>query len=315
MSDATPALDAPGSDEEDDTQVGAGYQLWAAPASDGGSESDSDAAAEPEEEEVQTGAGEAAVPTSEASSASLPSEACGGWRQGTFDFDDTDDFSSLPPEAFIGAEYATAGAGADSGAGADAGSFADFAANFAEPPGGEFAAPAQAASQASAAEPLSAEEVSLIRETMASLEITPPPWVRKMIMMQRINATLAASTSDGGSGSETGGESGSSAPMLPTAGGMIPDGLWEQQMAQRMPTGVRLPSGTLAGSSPLDAPLPMSAGLSGVLAPPRRRVSARQLAAERRRLREEEKKRRAAAAGAPAPPARGTSGGTPPASE
>ena len=110
----------------------AGYRLFDEAQSPDGDFSDSD-------DEVQdTGA------TAEGDDAALPPPGTAEWVTGSFD---EDDFSSLPPEAFVGVTTS-------------------WVANFQEPPSPPAA--------------LSTEEVDLIRETMASIDIRPPPWVVKM---------------------------------------------------------------------------------------------------------------------------------------
>ena len=123
------------------------------------------------------------------------------------------------------------------------------------------------------------ESVALIKATMGALHIAPPPWVRKMQHVQRIQQQLgssaAASTGDGDA----------------EVGAL--DSQWAAHVQQRTgPGGVFLSDAAVAQASPMLA-MPAAAGLSGVSAP--KRVTAKQLAAERRALRAAKAKAEAAA--------------------
>jgi len=101
---------------------------------------------------------------------------------------------------------------------------------------------------------LAPEEVATIKETMAALDIIPPPWVRKMQHAQRVQQMIGAGQ------------------------GVAPP----QQICA--PGGQLLPSHILADAAPrpgLPAGLGELAGL-GIGSKPKR-VSSRQLAAERRK--------------------------------
>jgi hypothetical protein len=125
---------------------------------------------------------------------------------------------------------------------------------------------------------LGEEEVALIKSTMASLTITPPPWVRKMQHVNRIQQVLG----------QGGAASASDTPDEGVGGALASQ--WATHVQQCAgPGGTLLDSATVAKASPLLA-MPTTVGatnLSGVAAP--KRVSARQLAAERRALRAERK--------------------------
>ena len=148
------------------------------------------------------------------------------------------------------------------------------------------------------AEAMPDAEVDLIKETMATLEITPPPWVRKMQQMARIQAMQQAAQHAaqlGGGGGEavaqlTGVEGDAAAQLsgggaAPTALPIAPAQHWAEQMQQRAPHAHLLSTATISAASPLPAALAPSAtrSLSGVAGA--RRVTSRQLADERRKMR------------------------------
>jgi len=73
--------------------------------------------------------------------------------------------------------------------GATSGSFAvsvttSFVADFGEAFGAEAAPSGAPAGAGNGGPPLAASDVALIKETMAALVITPPPWIRKMAQLQ-----------------------------------------------------------------------------------------------------------------------------------
>ena len=168
---------------------------------------------------------------------------------------DNDGFTDLPPDAFS----------------------STTSTNFPETP-----APRAAISGG----PLSPDDVAIIRDTMAALDIRPPPWVQKMQQMQRIQLALQAA-----------GPSAVPEDAAVAAANADPARMQEQWAAAARvaagPGSHLLPASTLASASPL---LPASGGANagGVpmvpgLAPARKRVTGKQLAAERRRLREEQR--------------------------
>ena len=139
------------------------------------------------------------------------------------------------------------------------------------------------------------DRVDLIKSTMASLQIKPPPWVRKMQQVQRIQQLMAhgapaTSSGDGGEGEASSGLSAQWAAHVQHSAG---------------PGGLLLTPDAVANASPLLA-MPAAStsaaasSLSGVSGAPKR-VSAKQLAAERRALRAQAKAERDAAAAAAAP--------------
>lgn len=178
------------------------------------------------------------------------SDACvDGWLGGSFD---DDGFSHLSAEAFVGVPSAAATC--------SDGWTADFEA------------------VPSVSKPLSDEEVRLIRGAMATLDIQPPPWVRKMQHMQRIQQTLQQAE-----------------PSLPpevaaAAAGMTnPEVAWVEHVQQR---GCHaLPVATLAHASPLGI---QPAGLPG-MGRPHRKLTGRQVVANRRKEREDAARGSAAA--------------------
>ena len=126
--------------------------------------------------------------------------------------------------------------------------------------------------------PLEAAEISLIKSTMASLDITPPPWVRKMQHVERIKQMIAAGATDCSA------DGGAASSQL--------NAQWAAHVQQASgPGGALISQEAMINASPLLAMPAASGSISGVSAP--RRVSAKQLAAERRALREKAKSERA----------------------
>ncbi len=158
--------------------------------------------------------------------------------------------SSEEPGDFDDSAWVSAAAAASSGVPAADGAvggeddWADF--EWAARGGGPLDAPAES-------EPLAQEDVALIKEAMSTLEIAPPPWVRKMQHMQRIGEMQQAQKQ----GAEQ-----------PEQRGAPPSQLVPGIVASLVPT----------------ASVPTS--ISGVVAP-RKKVTSKQLAAERRRAREQ----------------------------
>lgn len=155
-------------------------------------------------------------------------------------------FASLPAHAF--AAYSSSAVPSSSGASefgdfqaADSGWVADF----------EEEAPRMP--------PLEEEEVTLIKNTMASLNIRPPAWVQKMQQVQRIQAAL---------GQEADQE------ML--------NEQWRLQVQQTAGPSA-LSDAAVLQASPLLAMPAASSSITGIAGP--KRVTAKQLAAERRALR------------------------------
>ena len=148
------------------------------------------------------------------------------------------------------------------------------------------------------------------KETMAAVEITPPPWVRKMQQVQAIRMHLsqqqppeapppAANNDESEATAAASSSSAAAAPIMAAE--------WAHHLQARLPTGGHgLPAATLVDSSPLMAP-PASAsttplGLSGSLAAMglgarKKRVTGKQLVAENRRLREEARRHQGAEKG------------------
>ena len=214
----------------------------------------------------------------------------GNWSQGTFD---DDGFADLPAEAFVSAPPATAGENSDW-------------ANFDDVP----VPPAATA--------LSQDQVLLIKNTMAAVDITPPPWVRKMQQVQAIQMHLEQQQQH----QVPSEASGSDPPTAASLSGAL-TAEWAHQLHSRLQApggGHRLPAATLVGSSPLLATptsgaasvssLPVAApavpqhGLTGAFAAlgplgsaRKKKVTGKQLVAENRRLREEAKRAAAARAG------------------
>ena len=182
-----------------------------------------------------------------------------GWTSGAFDFDDAGWSAAVESLATDGSDASAADASA-----------------------GQAAAAAAAAAAATTSQgvtkdtpPLGAEEVDLIKRTMAEVQITPPPWVRRMQQLQQVQQMQMQMQQQmqhtaGGPPLEAG------AP--PPQGGMqgeLPPQV--QQLASLVPGGQLLPPTANAPSSIL-----------GVYVA--RRVTAKQLAAERRELREQRKR-------------------------
>jgi len=201
----------------------------------------------------------------------------GEWTPGTFEADD-DGFCDLPAEAFVGGGQRSGGEEGDGGWVADFGDAAPVPSN-------------------SGVAALTEEEVDIIRQTMAGVTITPPPWVIKMMHVQRVQHALQQA----------------SAALPPelqaevaAAANVNTEQQWAQQLQDRTPGGGMLAPSTLLSSMPeLAAPSPialMPAAAAhgqpmGVLPIPRRRITGRQLVAERRKQREEARRASAAAAG------------------
>lgn len=201
-----------------------------------------------------------------------------GWTQGGFEGGFEDDDWAAAAESFVAA---SSGVGSGGGAPAPQGGAA-WEADFEEPVTCD-------------TPPLPEEQVELIKQTMAALDIAPPPWVRRMQQLQKVQQmqaalqqALPAAAADGD---------------VPAAPQFRPDEAWVQQMQQHagaMPGARLLSAATIAAASPFS---PAEGGpgaggaptsLSGVPVGPKR-VSAKQLAAERRKEREERKKRAGAA--------------------
>ena len=136
-----------------------------------------------------------------------------------------------------------------------------------------------------------AAQVKLIKETMASIHITPPPWVRKMQQVQKIQQALG-----GVHGERQAQQQAQQQQQQAQQPADLLAAQWAAQVQERTPCSHLLDGDTVAQASPLTmAPVAMP---SGMVAP--RRVSAKALAAERRALREKAKAERAAAAEAAA---------------
>ena len=151
--------------------------------------------------------------------------------------------------------------------------------------------------------PLPEEQVELIKQAMAALDIAPPPWVRRMQQLQKVQQMQAALQQTMPAEAAADGDGGVPAAAAAAAAPQFrPDEAWVQQMQQHagvMPGARLLSTATIAAASPFapaDGGVPGSGAptsLSGVPVGPKR-VSAKQLAAERRKEREERKKRAAA---------------------
>jgi len=189
-------------------------------------------------------------------------EAVGdGWTDGAFDFDDAGWSAAAEASAALAAEKAAA----------EAATAAVEAA--------EFPSVAAAASQAETKDtpPLGQEAVDLIKRTMAEVQITPPPWVRRAHQLQRVQQLQAQ--------------------VQRAAGGAPPEAeaapaqrQWGEQ-AQHLAS--MLPAGAMAAALPLAPPMPAApSSISGVCVT--RRVTAKQLAAERREWRAQRKRDAAA---------------------
>ena len=154
-------------------------------------------------------------------------------------------FSSLPAQAFGASSSAL-----PSSSGAS--DFGDFQA-------GDSGWVAEFEEEAPRMPPLEEEEVTLIKNTMAELNIKPPAWVQKMQQVQRIQAALGQGTNE--------------------------DALNEQWRleVQRTAGPSILSDTTVLQASPLLAMPAAAGGISGISGP--KRVTAKQLAAERRALR------------------------------
>ena len=169
----------------------------------------------------------------------------GGWIQGGGDFeggfDDTEWEAELEKHASGGPH------------GEDA-----WVADFSEPPS------------------MRDEEVAIIKGTMASLDIAPPPWVRKMQHMQQIQRMQQQLQQPTQADDD-----------VQTA---QQQQLWSQQVHQRTPGSHFLPTDVVKDSTPLPPPsshgMPGVAGFAGLgITPGPKRVSSRHLAAERRKAR------------------------------
>ena len=161
----------------------------------------------------------------------------------TLGFDDNS-FATLPAHAFEASLPSSSGA-SEFGDFQDGESTCAWAADFEEEP--------------PRLPPLEEEEVTLIKETMKSLNIRPPAWVQRMQQVQRIQAALGKDA-DQASLNEA----------------------WRLQVQQTAGPGV-LPEATVLQASPLLAMPAAASSIGGVAGP--KRVTAKQLAAERRALR------------------------------
>lgn len=137
---------------------------------------------------------------------------------------------------------------------------------------------------------LTSTEVDVIKATMATLDIAPPPWVRKMQQVQRIRAMQAqAEASAAGSEVSSGGGPSAVAGAAPMAH------QWAAEVQLRASSWAPEAASLLSSGSSLAGAVPTAAGpagtLSGVLAP--KKVTGKQLAAERRLLREQAKRKAA----------------------
>ncbi|KAL1526751.1 hypothetical protein AB1Y20_015447 [Prymnesium parvum] len=139
--------------------------------------------------------------------------------------------------------------------------------------------------------PLPQEHVELIKATMATLQIAPPPWVRKMQQLQRIQLMQQQMQQ------LTAQEGQPAGPLV------LPDGArasslavaeqaWAQHLQQRTPGGHLLSQETIADASPLALPLDATTGalstpvgLASGMPGMRRKITSKQLAAERRKAR------------------------------
>ena len=194
-----------------------------------------------------------------------------GWTQGTLHvgFDD-DGWSTAPAHSFLEDDWA----------------------QFEQTGTGDFEI---APTPIDAGPALTADQVNLIKTTMAEVHITPPPWVRKIQQVTRIRTMQEQQAAVG-----------VLPPPVTQQDLATPEQYWSDQVLRRAPTALQILSGdTIANASPsmlptaLPAmPLASAAGVvmstSGVFAP--KRVSARQLAAERRKAREDRKRAERAAA-------------------
>jgi len=211
------------------------------------------------------------APVGDAGADAAAAAPADGWSQGAFEFDD-----SQWEEAAVAAEADEATSG--------------WTAEFDPDLDGTSVRP-----------PLPDEHVQMIKSTMATLDIAPPEWVRKMQTMQRIQqmqqqmqqmqADDAAKPS--GPLALPGGAQAASLAVAEQA--------WAQQLQQRTPGGHLLSAATIADASPLAAPpsapsappstLPGLAGMPGTLSHltgvsgVQRKATSKQLAAERQKAR------------------------------
>jgi hypothetical protein len=235
---------------------------------------------------------------------------------------------ALPPSAAAEDDFGDfiGDASADATAGDGGASFADFGAAFGEMPnfvttdGPDSLGVRTPAQAGPAAAPLAASDVKLIKETMAALIITPPPWIRKMEQLravQQAQAALAAGWA-AAAGSSCGASVEGSAPGNAS---VDVSRHWEVQVSARagelLPDAKHLLTGdTIAKASPFRPVGPaagadaaeqgassagvggMPSGLAQFMAVPvaRKKVTGRQLAAERRKEREERSRKQAAEA-------------------
>lgn len=183
-----------------------------------------------------------------------------GWTDGAFDFDDAGWSAAAEASAALAAEKAAAEAAT---AAVEAAEFPSVA----------------AASQAETKDtpPLGQEAVDLIKRAMAEVQITPPPWVRRMQQLQKVQQ-LQAQVQQAAGGAPLEAEA---APAQRQWGEQV------QHLASMVP------AAAIAAALPPAPPMPAApSSISGVCVT--RRVTAKQLAVERRAWRAQRKRDAAA---------------------